>query len=225
MLLPGTQVRMSWLDQGKIVLPTLSGLALATHKIVTGVALITLTSLYGALALLGLIGGTVGYGVRSFFAYLNTKEKYQLSLTRSLYFQNLDNNGGVMFRLLDDAEEQEFREAILAYFLLWKNAGHEGWTIEQLDLAAEDFLMKACAVQVDFEIADALHKLVAMKLVAPSGGARWRAIELEEALTTLDATWDGIFKSDSLRQSVHVPHFFRPDDDPPAGSDDWGPVL
>jgi hypothetical protein len=225
MLLPGTQVRMSWLDQGKIVLPTLSGLALALHKILFGVGLFVFTSLYSVLALLGLIGGTVGYGVRSFFAYLNTKEKYQLSLTRSLYFQNLDNNGGVMFRLLDDAEEQEFREAILAYFLLWKNAGHEGWTIEQLDLAAEDFLMKACAVQVDFEIADALHKLVAMKLVAPSGGARWRAIELEEALTTLDATWDGIFKSDSLRQSVHVPHFFRPDDDPPAGSDDWGPVL
>lgn len=225
MLLPGTQVRMSWLDQGKIVLPTLSGLALALQKLLAGAVLIGVTSMYSVLALLGLIGGTVGYGVRSFFAYLNTKDKYQLSLTRSLYFQNLDNNGGVMFRLLDDAEEQEFREAILAYFLLWKNAGHEGWTIEQLDLAAEDFLMKACAVQVDFEIADALHKLVAMKLIAPSGGARWRAMELDEALTILDATWDGIFKSDSLRQSVHVPHFFRPEGDPPVSSDDWGPVL
>jgi hypothetical protein len=225
MLLPGTQVRMSWLDQGKIVLPTLSGLALAAHKIVTGVALITLSSLYGALALLGLIGGTVGYGVRSFFAYLNTKDKYQLSVTRSLYFQNLDNNAGVMFRLLDDAEEQEFREAILAYFLLWKHAGHQGWTIEQLDLAAEDFLMKACAVQVDFEIADALHKLVSMKLVAPAAGARWRAVELDEALATLDATWDGVFKPDSLRRRVEVPHFFRPEGDPPVSSEDWGPVL
>jgi hypothetical protein len=225
MLLPGTQVRMSWLDQGKIALPTLSGLALALQKILAGAFVIGITSLYSLLALLGLIGGTVGYGVRSFFAYLNTKEKYQLSLTRSLYFQNLDNNGGVMFRLLDDAEEQEFREAILAYFLLWRNAGHEGWTIEQLDLAAEDFLMKACAVQVDFEIADALHKLVAMKLISPAGGARWRAIELDEALATLDATWDGLFQSDASRQSVHVPHFFRPEGDPPVSSDDWGPVL
>jgi hypothetical protein len=225
MLLPGTQVRMTWLDQGKIVLPTLSGLALALQKILFAGFVIGVTSVYSVLALLGLVGGTLGYGVRSFFAYLNTKDKYQLSLTRSLYFQNLDNNAGVMYRLLDDAEEQEFREAILAYFLLWKNAGHEGWTIEQLDLAAEDFLMKACAVQVDFEIADALQKLVAMKLVAPSRGARWRAMELDEALTILDATWDGIFKSDSLRQSVHVPHFFRPEGDPPVSSDDWGPVL
>lgn len=225
MLLPGTQVRMSWLDQGKIVLPTLSGLALAVHKIIAGVGVFVFTGIYSVLALLGLVGGTIGYGVRSFFAYLNTKDKYQLSLTRSLYFQNLDNNAGVMFRLLDDAEEQEFREAVLAYFLLWKHAGQEGWTVEQIDLAAEDFLMKCCALQVDFEIADALHKLVAMKLVAPSTGGRWRAVELEEALATLDATWDGIFHVDSSGQQVKVPHFFRPDSEPPVTSDDWGPVL
>ena len=67
------------------------------------------------LAFLGLVGGTIGYGVRSYFGYLNTKQKYQLSLTESLYYQNLDNNAGVLFRLLDEAEEQEGREAILAY--------------------------------------------------------------------------------------------------------------
>jgi hypothetical protein len=223
MLLPGTEVRMSWLDHGKIVLPTLSGVGLAVHKIVTGAALLAISSVAGTLALLGLIGGTVGYGARSFFAYLNTKDKYQLSLTRSLYFQNLDNNAGVMYRLLDDAEEQEFREAMLAYFLLWKNAGPDGWTIEQLDLAAEDWLLHACAVQVDFEIADALNKLVAMKLIRPATGARWRAVELDEALATLDATWDGIFHSDPLRNRTQIPHFFRPSERP--SDEDWGPVL
>lgn len=227
MLLPGTQVRMTWLDQGKIVLPTLSGLGLAAHKIATGVALFTLSSVYGALALLGLVGGTLGYGVRSFFAYLNTKEKYQLSLTRSLYFQNLDNNAGVMFRLLDDAEDQEFREAILAYFLLWKHGGRQGWTVEQLDRAAEEFLMQSCAVQVDFEVSDALHKLAAMKLVEPVAGVRWRALELDEALATLDATWDAIFHSDPLRRGIHTPHFFRHETASTADNseDDWGPVL
>jgi len=28
-----------------------------------------------------------------------------------------------------------------------------------------------------------------------------------------------------LRQGVQVPHFFRPEGDPPVSSDDWGPVL
>ena len=64
-------------------------------------------------SVLGLVGGTIGYGIRSFYGYLNTKNKYQLSLTESLYYQNLDNNAGVFFRLLDEAEEQENCESML----------------------------------------------------------------------------------------------------------------
>ena len=82
--------------------------------------------LYGILAFLGLVGGTLGYGLKSFLGYLRAKDKYQLHLTRSLYYQNLDNNGGVLFRLLDEVEEQDFREAALAYFLLWRKAGTSG---------------------------------------------------------------------------------------------------
>jgi len=226
MLLPGTKVRMSWLDQSKILLPTVSGIAMALFKIVQGALAVAFMSIYGLLALLGLVGGTIGYGIRSFFAYLNTKDKYHLSLTRSLYFQNLDNNAGVIFRLLDDAEEQEFREAIIAYFLLWKNAGPDGWTIDQLDLAAEQFLLEASGVQVDFEIGDALDKLVAMKLVRPVAGAKWCAVELDPALAVLDATWDGIFHAGQRGTPRQVPHFFRAGPaDAPVDSDDWGPVL
>ena len=36
--------------------------------------------------------------------------QYQLNLTQSLYYQNIDNNAGALFRLLNEAEEQEFRE-------------------------------------------------------------------------------------------------------------------
>ena len=52
--------------------------------------------------------------MRSFHGYLRTREKHQLSLTRHLYFQNLDNNAGVIYHLLAEAEEQEFREIVLA---------------------------------------------------------------------------------------------------------------
>ena len=111
MLLPATRFRLTLLDRGKIILPTLSGIAIAVYKIVQGALLVAFAGLYGVLAVLGLVGGTVGYGVKSFLGYLRTKEKYQLSLTRSLYFQNLDNNAGVLYRLLDEAEEQECLEA------------------------------------------------------------------------------------------------------------------
>ena len=113
MLLPGTRVKLSLTDRGKIVLPTLSGIAITAWKLVQGALTIAVTSAYHSLALLSLVGGTVGYGLRSFYGYLQTKQKYQLSLAQSLYFQNLDNNAGALFRLLNEAEEQEFREAVI----------------------------------------------------------------------------------------------------------------
>lgn len=225
MLLPGSQVRMSLLDRGKVALPTLSGLAIAAHKIVTTTAIFALSGIYGILAVLGLVGGTLGYGIRSFFAYLNAKDKYQLNLTRSLYFQNLDNNAGVLFRLLDEAEEQEFREAVLAYYLLLKHADAEGWTSEQLDAAAERYLTELLGTTIDFEIDDALGKLAAMKLATNTAG-RWRAKSLDDALAQLDATWDGLFTAGKARTRQHAPHFFRgAKSDPPLDSNDWGPIL
>lgn len=193
MLLPGTKVKMSRFDQGKIILPTLSGIALALIKIVKGVALLATATATGMLSFLGILGGTMGYGVKSFLGYLRTKDKYQLSLTRSLYFQNLDNNAGVLFRILDEAEEQELREAILAWFLLWQHAPQQGWTEDELDLAAESFLQQEFCIEVDFEIDDAMKKLDRLGLSQQCSENRWTATSLENALQCLDRAWDNLF--------------------------------
>ncbi|MCG8583743.1 MAG: DUF3754 domain-containing protein, partial [Pirellulales bacterium] len=148
----------------------------------------------GLLAFVGRVGGTVGDGGKAFFGYLRAKDKYQLSLARSLYYQNLDNNAGVLFRLLDEVEEQEFREAILAYFLLWQRAGNEGWTQQRLDGEAENLLATQLGRDVDFEVDDALAKLVRLKLVATQPGGRYTAIPIQEALRRLDEAWDGYFE-------------------------------
>jgi hypothetical protein len=194
MLLPGTRVKMTRFDQGKIILPTLSGIALALVKIIKGVALLATATASGMLSFLGILGGTIGYGVKSFLGYLRTKDKYQLNLTRSLYFQNLDNNAGVLFRLLDEAEEQEVREALLAWYLLWQQAPSEGWTEAELDRAAEVYLEQQFAVQVDFEIDDALAKLQRLGLSRCDSQGRLTAIGLAEALVVLDRAWDNLFQ-------------------------------
>lgn len=160
MLLPGSRIRMSWLDQGKIILPTVSGVTLTLAKILKTTLWLALTgTFWGIVAFLGCVFGAIGYGVRSFLGYLRTKDKYQLNLTRNLYYQNLDNNAGVIHRLLDEAEEQETREALVAYYLLWKQAPPEGWTEAQLDAAAERLLLDLTGVDVDFDCHDALEKL------------------------------------------------------------------
>jgi len=90
MLLPGTRIRMSLKDRIKIIMPTVSGLAISIYKAFKGALLAAAAGLYGILAVVGV---TCGYGVRSFYGYLQTKQRYQLNLTESLYYQNLDKIG------------------------------------------------------------------------------------------------------------------------------------
>lgn len=193
MLLPGTRVKMTWVDQGKIMLPTLSGLALAAVKIAKGAVIFTFVSVYGTLAFLGFVGGTLAYGLKSFFGYLQTKDKYHLHLTRSLYYQNLDNNAGVFTRLLLEAEQQELREALLGYAMLRAAASPTGWTCAQLDEAAETWLHERLRLRVDFEVQDALRKLVEWGLVERLGSDHYIAVDAREALRRLDAQWDAWF--------------------------------
>jgi hypothetical protein len=191
-LLPGASIRLGWLEQAKIVLPTLSGVGLTVFKLLKGAAAVAFASLYGLVAFLALVSGAVGYGLRSFYGYLRTREKYQLSLTRSLYFQNLDNNAGVLYHLLAEAEEQEFREVVLAWWLLWRG-GMQGARAADLDTAAEDWLLARFGLVVDFEVGDALTKLDRLNLARQSTSGRWQAVTIETALEALDRAWDEQF--------------------------------
>lgn len=192
-LLPGARIRIGWLEQAQIAVPTLSGILLTLFKLLKGAAAVAFAGIYGLIAMLGLISGAIGYGVRSFYSYLRTREKHQLSLTRHLYYQNLDNNAGVIYHLLAEAEEQEFREIVLAWWLLWRG-GVSGATAKQIDAAAETWLRERCGVEADFEIGDALAKLRRLGLADATGSTeRWRAAQIETALETLDRAWDEQF--------------------------------
>lgn len=193
MLLPGTTFKMSLLDRGKIILPTLSGGSLAVVKIISGGVIITFTTIFKVFAFFAFILGTLGYGVKSFFGYLHTKDKYQLNLTRSLYYQNLDNNAGVLFRVLDEAEEQDVREALLAYALLRRRAGADGWSVAELDRQAEGYLSGVLGFEVDFEVHDALAKLERLGCAEHLPEDLWRATPVEQALARLDHAWDRQF--------------------------------
>lgn len=190
MLLPGTRVKMSLKDRIKIIMPTVSGVAVSAYKAIKGALLAAAAGIYGILAVLGV---TIGYGVRSFHGYLQTKQKYQLNLTESLYYQNLDNNAGVVTRLLDEAEEQENREAVLAYFFLSQYADVRGRTQDDLDRQIEQFLREILGRPIDFEVDDALAKLLRMSLAKQTANGRYFAVPLVEALQALDHAWDNYF--------------------------------
>ena len=192
-LLPGGKLAMTWFDHARVFAPTLTGLAITAYKISKGALLLAFAGVYGLLAFFGLVGGTIGYGMRSFFGYMQAKDRYRLSLTENLYYQNLDNNAGVIFRLLYDAEEQEFAEAALAYFILWHVSQGEPQTIEQLDEHTEALLAEHACGHVDFEASDALDKLLRWHLVMDAGDGHYEALPIEHALAKLDTAWDAYF--------------------------------
>jgi len=208
-LLPGANIRIGWFEQAKIVLPTLSGVGLTIFKLLKGAAAVAFASIYGLFAFMALISGAIGYGVRSFYGYLRTREKYQLSLTRSLYFQNLDNNAGVLYHLVNEAEEQEFREIVLAYWLLWRGRMQNSREAE-LDAAAEQWLHDRCGLAVDFEVSDALAKLQRLGLAQQSPHGRWRTVAIEKALETLDQAWDQQFAFHQANQPAETPALPKP---------------
>ena len=134
-----------------------------------------LVALYAPLALVG------GYAYKTYANFNTTKQSYELQLSQSLYFQNLDNNAGVLFRQLDAAEEQESRELLLSYYFLWKYAGERGWTARELDDYIELELVRQIDREVDFDIEDALNKLKLNNLAVERDG-RWHAVPLREVL-------------------------------------------
>ena len=111
------------------------------------------------------------------------------TLTQNLYFKNLDNNAGVFFRLANDAEEEECKEAILAYYFLLIRGP---MTRKQLDTTIESWLLDQWHCHVDFEIDDALNKLLVLSLVSEESG-QLSALALEQAIKKLDKRWDNYF--------------------------------
>lgn len=120
MLFPGTRVKMPWTDRCKLggsaagsigyVGWKLSAVPLTGFTLAGGTGLLGLLTLYTPLALI------LGYGYKTYASFQTTRQTYMLQLHQSLYYQNLDNNAGVFHRMMDEAEEQELREILLAYF-------------------------------------------------------------------------------------------------------------
>jgi hypothetical protein len=188
MLLPGARVTLRLLDRGKIGAGLLSGILTMLWRMAHDLQEMIRKAVVKDSVLWGLVVGALGYAYKSYYDYHQTRQAYHLNLTQSLYFQNLDSNAGVLTRLFDEAEEQETRTTLLAYYCLWRYAGAEGSSAEDLDLAMELYLERYAEVPLLCETGEALKVLVQLGL-AESCEGRYRAVSLERAVETLRTGW------------------------------------
>ena len=186
----GTKVKMRWIDKAQIASPVFMGLPTLAMKIFG----LSFAALGNPMLLAPLMAVPVTAGMNSFFGFHRAKNKHLSSMIRNLYYLTLANNGSVLNRLVDSAEEEEYKEAMLAYYFLWRRLDQpEEWTMEQLDSHIEAFLKSVSNVEINFEIADALGKLFRLGLAKRDAQGRLHALTIDQALVALDERWDRTF--------------------------------
>jgi hypothetical protein len=149
-----------------------------------------------ALAAISGLVAVVAFVMRQRLKYEAQTLRYQKQLADTVYFRNLANNAGVLDLLVGAGEEQDVKEAILAYGLLRR--AQRALARGEIDNFAEAFLRERFGLEVDFEIHDALEKLERLGLVSCEGDA-YTAIAPNDALVRLDEAWDNVFNFSARR--------------------------
>lgn len=159
MLLPGTKVRLSKFDRAKVIVPSIGGWLFSLQKISRFVLVtLALAAYYSTALVIGLVLAGIGYAVKSFLSYFQTRNRYLLDLTRNLYFQKLDTNSGAGFQIIQQAGRQLTCESILAYYAILSSG--EPISRRRLRRKCERILREAIEVEVEFRVDQAAQSLL-----------------------------------------------------------------
>ena len=149
-----------------------------------------ITAMVGGISALAAIGAFI---YKQWSNYRYRRVQFLNKLFNNLYFKNLDNNAGVFTRLIDEAEDEDFKEALLGYAFLLEAGPVDRTT---LDKNVEAFCRDLCGDDIDFDCGDALDKLVELGLVHRDQTTdRYQAAALDEAVKILDQRWDDYYQA------------------------------
>jgi len=152
----------------------------------------------GALAAVSGLVALGGFMVTQWVRFQRQSLLHQKILSDNVYYRNVNNNAGIFDYIIGEAEEQECKEAFLAYYFLLKDGAP---TEDALDQRIEVRLKKTFGADVDFECDDALAKLERLGLLKRDGD-KLSVQPLGEALIRLDRIWDNFFPFDSERKAA-----------------------
>ena len=218
LLFPNVEVSMTWRDKLLFAVPAAAGAGPLLFKVLPSLGLIAgiivlLTmgpevaqqwnlrsaerqALYPVLvAVLSASFALGGFAVRQYLNYKNKKLKFQKRVTDTLFFKNLVTNRGVLFTIVDSAEEELGKEMVLAYHHL--RLAERPLTEAELDERVEAWIRKHCEREVDFDVRKALKHLSSFQhqgrpVVADNDG-HWSAMPLDQAKSILDRHWDDLY--------------------------------
>jgi len=194
MIFPNPKPEMKFIHKMQIFLPLLAGFGVLIQKTIiepnfnSGSNPLQEGLSIGLVVFLIVLGG---YVLRTFLGYKNVVQSFLGEIAKSLYFKDKGNNQGVFTMLIDNAEEQECKEAMMAYYFLLSS--NKKMSEETLDNVIEEWMEKKHKTKIDFEVDDALKKLEKMDLMSRDTNGILTVLNLNEALSHMDYIWDNYF--------------------------------
>jgi len=204
-LVPNAHVVMSNFDKAFLGVPAIAGgipILLKLYATISVLFVVAASYLGGsgsvanadmktALAALMGIVALGGFAVRQWQKHQHQALKHRMELVENMYFRNVTNNAGIFDYLIATAEDQECKEAVLAYHFIRK--AEPTPTAGEIAVRIETWLAKNFGVNLDFKIAHALETLNRFGLVR-RGGERLFVPSLEPAIAQLQQVWNNFFR-------------------------------
>jgi hypothetical protein len=214
-LFPNVRVVLSWRDKLMLSGPALAGGVPILLKLASTITVLFLVIGFyfglsanvkeeetaGALAALSGLVALGGFVMRQWLRYQKQSLKYQKELTENIYFRNVNNNAGIFDAVIGEAEDQECKEAFLAFYFLCTAARAPRQA--ELEERIESWLSRAFEVDVGFKVDEALIKLDRLGLLERNGEAL-SVLPLAAALHRLDGVWGDFFRVKSAPNPTTV---------------------
>jgi Protein of unknown function (DUF3754) len=214
-LFPNVRVVMSIFDTLTLGVPAIAGgipillnvastitvLFLVIGFYLGAVAAVEHDELKRAFAAMSGLAALIAFIMRQWLRYQRAALKYQRELTDNIYFRNVNNNAGIFDYIIGSAEDQECKEAFLAYYFL--RTASVALTQAELERRIEQWLQAAFGVETDFAVADALAKLERFSLLTREG-ERLHALAPEEALSNLSRAWGALLRYQARSSVIAV---------------------
>ncbi|CAK9142204.1 unnamed protein product [Ilex paraguariensis] len=127
--------------------------------------------------------------------YKQTRDRYQLLVNKTLYEKTVASGFGSVHFLLDASEQQQYKEAILAYAILLKAEDGQVTCIKSVGDKCERFMYNAFKEKVEMPIGKAMDTLARLGLVTGkdvAGKNGLQAIHSAKAYEILKQRWHSL---------------------------------
>lgn len=184
MVFPNTRVRFRLFDKIRLGVTAGSGFGMGVFGTAGKIAVAT-----NPIALAGAVVALGGIAFRQFMSFLNQRNRYMTTMAQNLYFHAMGDNRGVMTVLADRAAEEDIKEEMLLYSVLAKEQVKRQ-DLKDVDVAIEQYLLNAFGISANFDIEDALRRLVAEGIVTEQSDGSFQAMPPAAAARLIDEKWD-----------------------------------